>query len=412
MKQLLMPFYNSGLKLKYRISYEEQRFFAAFFIRIFTVILCLNNGYLFAQPYTPHNIYDVVLERTYPVLSIRSELNGERVSSDVEVISQAKKFVEYGLEKNDPRYLAYAQGLLAPWWEQKEASLDIMFLRASINQHSHKFDLAIEDLSGILAIQSRDVQALLLRANAYRVTGQLQASLHDCKKLLLLSDPLITFNCIAQVKVLTADPSQTAHQLEQLLSDSVNVPDHLKKEVHTTLAELYQSAEQPIEAEVHYRQALYFQPDSAFLINRYAKLLITEQRWTSVLNLLPLSMNGNSVLIQRTIASKALELPETINLIQTLKASFDLNEQRGDIDISKDLAQFYLNILPDPQKAVQNAYRNWQHQKEISDTQLLISAAQLANNKVVLNEVNAWLMLIGNKSPLLITSTLKVALSS
>jgi len=412
MKQLLMPFFNSGLKLKYRIGYEEQRFCAAFFIHIIMVILCLNNGHLFAQPYIPHSLNDVVLERTYPVLSSGNELNGERVKSDVEVISQAKKFVEYGLEKNDPRYLAYAQGLLEPWWEQKEASLDIRFLRASINQLSHKFDLAIEDLSGILAIKSRDVQTLLLRANAYRVTGQLQNSLHDCNKLLLLSDPLITFNCIAQVKVLTADPLQTAHQLKRLLSGSVNVPELLQQEVHTTLAELYQSANHLTEAEAHYRQALNVQPDSSFLISRYAQLLIQTERWKSVLNLLMNSMNRNRVLIQRAIASKALELPETNNLIQTLKARFDLNEQRGDIDISKDLAQFYLKLSPDPQKAVKYAYLNWQHQKEISDTQLLIEAAQQANNKVVLNEVNEWLTLIGNKSPLLITSTIKVALSS
>ena len=67
-------------------------------------------------------------------------------------------------------------------------------------------------------------------------------------------------------------------------------------------------------------------------------------------------------------------------------------------------------LSPDPQKAVQYAYRNWQYQKEMSDTQLLIEAAQLANNKAVLNEVNEWLTLIRNKSQFN-TSTMKTGLS-
>ena len=410
MKQLLMPFFNVGLKLKCRIKNEEQRFCAAFLKPILTVIFCLNNGYLFAQPYTPLSLNEVILERTYPIFSSGYESTGDRVKSNAEVILQANKFVEYGLAKNDPRYLAYAQGLLTPWWQQKEAPLEIRFLRARIHQQSHKFDLAIEDLEGILAMNPRNVQALLLRANAYRVTGKLQASLNDCKNLLWLADALVTFNCIAQVKALTDDPVQVAHQLEQLYSSAINVPENLQQEVYTTLAELYLQADQLTEAEVHYRQALNYQPDSPFLINRYAQLLIQAQRWKAVLNLLPNSMNGNSALIQRAIASKALELPETNNLIQTLKARFSLNEQRGDIDISKDLAQFYLKLLSDPQKAVQYAYRNWQYQKEMSDTKLLIEAAQLANNKAVLNEVNEWLTLIRNKSTF-ITSTMKTGLS-
>jgi len=371
---------------------KEQRFCAAFFSYLLrSVFLCLAVGNVNAKPYTPDNFNAVVLQRNYPLLSLVSNAETTNVPRLKDVINDATRFVDYGLEHADPRYLAYAQGLLSPWWLDKIGPEELFFLRANIKQHAHDFGAAIDDLSLILKQNSQNVQALLLRANAYRVKGELINSIKDCQHLLLLTDALVTLNCLAQVNIFAKEPTESARQLKQLFNLTKNIAPLLEVEVHTTLAQLYLAAGNLELAEKYYLQALKLRPNSKFLINQYTQLLLQLGQWQLALNFLPPTLNNNNALIQRAIASQALQLPETDALITELKQRFEQAQIRGYLDISKDLAAFFLYLDPHPDKALRYAYLNWQHQKEMSDLRLLLNASKAVNDESITAEIQQWL---------------------
>ena len=365
---------------------KEWRSRAALFAPTHTLLFCLfASSTLLAAPYTPADLDEVVLERNYPTLSFFQETKETRKENALEIIDNAEAFVGYGLSNNDPRYLAYAQALLAPWWQKEDESIRLLFLRAQIKQHSHNFSGAIQDLNAIITISPRNTNAILMRANAYRVSGNFTKSKRDCQRLLLLSDALVTMNCIAQLSIFAQDPLSAAHQLEDLLSATQRVSQELNREVHTTLALLYEASGLLEVAEKHYLIALDITPNKLFLLSHYAQLLLDTNRWKSVLSVFPIEIDALSARIQKAIAIDRLDLPSRNEVVGELRVELERIQRRGDLDISKELALFYLYVEVEPEKALHYAEKNWSQQKENSDKSLLVRAARLVNDKKKLN---------------------------
>src|SRR4051812_39524893 len=67
-------------------------------------------------------------------------------------------------ERSDPRYLGHAQAALAPWWSTENAPVEVLVLRATIEQSLHDFESALRDLDAAVRRDPQHVQAWLTRA--------------------------------------------------------------------------------------------------------------------------------------------------------------------------------------------------------------------------------------------------------
>ena len=84
-------------------------------------------------------------------------------------------YIERSREEGDPRYLGYAEAVLAPWWKLSKPPVDILVLRATLLQSTHQFDKALADIDAVLKLDSANGQAWITRATILQVQGKYAA---------------------------------------------------------------------------------------------------------------------------------------------------------------------------------------------------------------------------------------------
>lgn len=323
-----------------------------------------------AAPYQPTS--DTVVLATVPA-STRSASSKPRDLQSA--VSQATADVELARATGDPRYLGYAQSVLEPWWNAKDAPLAVILIRAQIHQHNHSFAAAFAELDHALTLDPRNAQARLTRAAIHQVQGNYTAAAADCRSLALLVEPLTTADCMTRVRSHRGE-ARDAYQKLLALSDRANgIEPRQRREIELTLADISMRLGDVDTARRHYDQALSATDADAYTLLTFADFLLDQREYQHVIDLFERHPEYADLLLRAAIAARATNATIADQLAQRLREQYAAHQRRGDFAPSRDYARFLLDIEGKASAALDVALANWQSQREPADALIVVRAA-------------------------------------
>lgn len=291
--------------------------------------------------------------------------------------------------ESDPRYLGRAQALLGRWWKEASPPVEVLLLRATINQSLHQFAAARADLDQLVAARPNDVQAHLTRAVVATVTADYAAARESCAVLETVAAPVIAAACHAPLIALGGDIDGAYRGLAQTID--TRTPAHLRAWALTTLAELAIQRGDDDVAQEHLRAVLALDPNDAYALAALADLMPP----TEVVPLLAGFDAIDNLLVRRAIAAHRARSPEAAALATAMRERISAAATRGDSIHQREEAMFALAIDGDAPRALRLARANWDVQKELADARLLVEAAIAARDHAAAAPVLSWMEATG-----------------
>jgi tetratricopeptide (TPR) repeat protein len=303
----------------------------------------------------------------------------------------ARRYYEMVGAEGDPRYVGYAQAALSPWWSLPEPPVDVLVLRASLEQYRHDFAAALADLKAAVARDPGNAEAWSLSATIHMVQGHYPEARSDCTSLRKLTSELIGIGCSAMLDALVGKARSAHSELQAALDRTADATPAQRLWVLTRLGEMAARYGDYAMAEAHFNNALSLGVTDGYLLAAYADLLLDQKRPGEVLTLLK-GMNRSDLLLLRiALAEKALALPEPLKSRTELASRFEAAAMRGDKVHQVEEARFRLHVLGETQKALALAEENWTVQKETRDARILLETAVATKNAAAAAPVLDWL---------------------
>ncbi|MGJ8693358.1 MAG: tetratricopeptide repeat protein [Thalassotalea sp.] len=269
-----------------------------------------------------------------------------------------------------------ANALLAPHLTKPSVAPQAWYLSARILQHQHQFKPALTALDNVLSLAPEMLNARLLKANIHLVLSEYSLARQTCLTLLGQADMLTIAACSLEVESYQGKLLASYQQLAQLL---VRYPLP-EDETGVWLLQLV--------ADMAYRQGEF--QSALNWLNKYPKVnkpLSFIVQWADihlalnqaepVLAELTDIVNGaefkdDALLLRLALAEK--QLTGQNFWAQQMAERVNLRVQRQDQFHAAELARYYLEINPDPVKALYWADINWQSAKLAADKYLLDQA--------------------------------------
>lgn len=299
-------------------------------------------------------------------------------------------YVQKGRRDSDPRQLGRAQAALAPWWDQPEAPVPVLVLRATIRQSTHDFAPARADLERALARDPRNAQAWLTLATVQQVTGDLAAARQSCTRLAALAPPLIHITCTAAVDGAGGRAEEALKGLTAILDATPGSQTGVTAWARTLQAELAQRTSQAQTAERSFKAALALDPSDAYAIAAYADFLLDEERPREVLRLIGPDTAVDSLLLRYVLAARAAGADNATEKTRVLTVRFAAARARGDRVHLREEARFALHVSGDSRQALALALENWKSQREPADARIALEAALAARDSRSVREIMDW----------------------
>ncbi len=360
-----------------------------------------------AEPYRPADTATVVAR-----LARADEAEGDRLQSlrarladdpsdATAALDLARHYVARNRADADPRYLGYAQAVLAPWRGRDDAPAAIMTLRAVLAQRLHRFEAALADFDLVLSRQPDHGQARLSRAFVLQALGRHRAAGEDCRRLPRGLGELAIATCLARVESLTGGAVAAQARLATALQVAAKQPATLRLWALTNLAEIAARRGDAAAAEQAFRGALGLGRADSYLRDAFADFLLDAGRHTEVRRLLEDEPRSDGHLLRLALAGQALAHPDLSAETSALQARFEAARRRGDGLHLREQARFALAFGDRPDRALQLALANWQVQREPIDLRLLLTAALAAGQPEAVSEAVVWLERSGLEDPAL-----------
>jgi Tfp pilus assembly protein PilF len=334
----------------------------------------------------PYNLADPALRE---LRAAQRQLAAEPDNLDL-ALHVARGYSERGRITGDPRWSGYAEAALRPWLALSTPPREVLLLRATLAQRSHRFDAALADLDALLRIDPSDAQARLTRATVLQVRGQFQLARRECRRLERLTSELIAAACTAAVNGATGRQRASHDRLEEALRRHSDADPGIRAWVLTELGEMAARADLVAAAETHFRQALALEPTDFYLLGAYADFLLDQGRGAEAANLLKGETKADPLLLRYVLALKSLRSSELQRWVDELRSRFDASRARGDKVHLREEARFTLHLLHDAKAALTLAQENWAVQKEPADLRILLEASFAAGDTETLRFARAW----------------------
>jgi hypothetical protein len=351
-----------------------------------------------AAPYLPKSDSQILERLPFkpndPVARDMAQMRAElqRDPKNVEVaVRLARSYYELVGAEGDPRYLGYAQAVLAPWWDMPAPPTEVQVLRAGLAQFRHDFEGALADLTKVLEREPRHTRARALRATIHIVQARYQQGRSDCQALKDLTSDLITTACIAMVDGLTGHAGPAYDTLLKAFKAEPQASADEKLWALLRLAELAQRLDRTEAIDAHFRQAMALGITETFLYAAYADFLLDQKRAAEVVKMLKDKTPSDGLLLRLVFAERTLQLPTAKQREATLAARYAAAQIRGDTVHQQEEARFVLHVYGDTAKAVFLASENWKVQREPRDARILLEAALAAKNPGAAQPVLQWL---------------------
>ncbi|WP_426164998.1 hypothetical protein [Pseudoduganella sp. R-34] len=311
----------------------------------------------------------------------------------------ARQYIERGRASGDPRYFGYAQAVLAPWWKSAAPPVQVLLLRATLLQSSHRFAESIRDLGAVTRADPANPQAWLTLATVQVVRGEYDAAVRSCGRLSSLASQLAGMACLANARAASGQLAASEHLLALAIERSgrgqgaSSASDAgLRLWALTLFGELAYRRADAVRAEERFRLGLGLAPGDSYLLGAYADLLLDQGRGEEVQALLRKHLRIDGLLLRHTIAaSRSAPASQAVtSAVADLQARFDAATRRGDAIHQREQARFELHLRHDARAALELALANWQVQKEPADLRILLEAALAARDPAAARPALAW----------------------
>jgi len=342
----------------------------------------------FAAPYKPSS--DTVLLELDVAQQQASATRRAANSTDPQAaVELAAKFVALGRAQHDERYFGYASAALQPWSKDAQAPTPILALRADIAQHQHRFADARIILDELVARDPQNSGAWLMSATLHMTQAQPQAAKHDCQRLFALRESFAATICLAHAASINGQLPGSYRLVTTLLA-RLPVDDRSSKNVWalSVAADMAERSGDSAAAEQWLRKALAVAPTDLVSRLQLCDLLLQRRRPTDVLALLESQPVSEPILLRRALAEK--QIGGSVAALAAWQAAVERSAQLGVTLHLRELARGQLELLGNPQLALQTALKNWEIQREPVDARLLAQAGRAAGNRVAVENVRNW----------------------
>ncbi|NJD35878.1 MAG: hypothetical protein FIA96_13770 [Betaproteobacteria bacterium] len=299
----------------------------------------------------------------------------------------AQRYFDLAMARGDPRYVGYAEAVVARFPDPLPASLRL--IRGLLRQYRHDFDGALADFAAALELDPDLAAAHAWRGAIYLVEANYAAAQGECDALRRLRRGTLLGACLGLVQAYGGQLDAGYRTLQQALA-STRDPDN-RLWLLTRLGEVAAWRGQADQAEKHYREAIGIGRDDGYLLAAWGDFLLDNGRPADVLKELAGWEASDSLLLRLAEAEAALKLPGAARLAKMLDDRFAAARQRGDTTHRAEEARYQLRLRGDAKEALRLAAENYRVQREPRDARILLEAAIVAGDPAAAQVVRDWL---------------------
>ncbi|MEO6366112.1 MAG: hypothetical protein ABIO38_08725 [Luteimonas sp.] len=299
---------------------------------------------------------------------------------------QAQQLLAAASRTGDARLATRADGLLQRL-PSPSTDRQILRARAFSAQHRHDFTLALTLLDRLIALDARDGDARLARAQIHLLQGRLPKARSDCTTLALGIDSGRGLLCVAALSSRIGNYSAAIDVLDRWLQ--ARQDDGLRRYALVMRAETA-SRIQASDADAWYQRALALDRDDVRTLASYARHLRAKGAHAQVMALLRNVPSHDGLQLQRALAAHALGDPEAPALARMQGRRYALARAAGSEPELRDEAEYMLTLARNPPAALRLAQRNFETQRDVEDVAILQRAAHAANRPQALQTLQSW----------------------
>lgn len=299
----------------------------------------------------------------------------------------AQRYFDLAMARGDPRYVGYAEAVVARFGKPLPASLG--FVRGLLRQFRHDFDDALADFAAAVALDPDLAAAHAWRGAIYLVRADYAAARTECDALRRLGRDTLLGACTGLVQAYGGQLEAGYRSLQQAL-DATRDPDN-RLWLLTRLGEVAAWRGHTDQAERHYREALSLGRDDGYLLAAWGDFLLDTGRPAEVVKELAGWEASDTLLLRLAEAEAALKSPAAARLAQMLDERFAAARLRGDTTHRAEEARYRLRLRGDAAGASRLAAENYAVQREPRDARILLEAAIAAQDAAAAQPVRDWL---------------------
>ena len=350
------------------------------FFKIGCVIACvLLIGKANAERYSPRNGDDIIASWpvvTSPALQKAQTEKRLHPNDPSAVVALANNYLALANKPGESRLYGLAQASLKPLIESNTNNLQAWLTWAQVLQHQHQFNESLDAIAKVLAQDPKNINANLLSARIYLIQDKPQQARQSCLKLLGYSDLLTTSVCVLEIT--SHQPGKLQESYNQLIAmaDRQGFPgDERGPWLAQVLADMAMRLGEAKAAADWLAPQL--NTASVNYLAQWADTQFAQQRYQPVIDyLVPIVQAAPEVddllLLQLSIAEK--NTGSKTDWQSQLAKRVALREQRQDSQHANELARYYLDVNPQPQKALHWAQLHFENSRETADKELLARA--------------------------------------
>ena len=346
----------------------------------------------YATPHTPKSGDEIIAKWSAPTITeLQSIKTAARLTPNdpTAIVALANAYLAQAAQPGQSRLYGLAQAALKPLIEKNTQNRNVWLAWAQVQQHQHNFVVAQEAIAKVLAQDPTNENAHLLAARIYVIQDNALAARSSCLKLLGSADLLTVSACSLEANSYL-NPNDLANSYQQLavLIQRQGLPnDERAIWLIQLLADLAVRNNDPAAAATWLAQRLT--NASVNYLAQWADVQLALNNSQRVLtHLAPIVAAApemdDALLLRLALSEKNIGTEtkgekniEPANHWQTqLAERVALREQRQDSLHASELAMYYLDIAPNPAKALHWARINFANTREYSDKKLLARAQQ------------------------------------
>lgn len=299
----------------------------------------------------------------------------------------AQRYFDLALAQGDPRYVGYAEAVLAR--VAAPMSAELLLVRGQLRQYRHRFDEALADFDDALKRDPTLAAAHSWRGAIFLVQERYDAAETECAALQRLGRDTLFGGCLGLLQAYGGQLASADTTLQRALRSATDPDQRLW--LLTRLGEVATWRGQPALAERHYREALALNLDDVYLLAAFSDALLDQGRTDEVIRLLARWEASDSLLLRLAEAETALKRPEAARHRQALEDRFASARLRGDRTHEAEEARYRLKLRGDAVQALQLAADNYRVQREPRDARILLEAALATGQPAAADTVRDWL---------------------
>jgi len=348
-----------------------------------------------AAPFLPaddNQVLESGLPTTDPRVRQMRTLSGEfraRPDDLATAMRLASRQLAMGVAEADPRFVGYARGTLARWWQDDGASPPLRILRARILQAQHDFAAAAVDLRAALREAPDAAQALLVLASIGEVTGDHAESRDACARFAALHPGLAAEACAASIESLTGAAEAGQATLADAVAKQPMAPTSERLWALTILGEIAIRRDDPA-AEQYLLQALALDSRDVYALTVYADYLLDRHRPDEVLRLLRGLERVDALYLRLALAAQAAGDARFPAYRDDVAARLEAARRQGDRLHLRDASRFALEIEHEGARALDFARQNWAVHKTPYDARALLAAAIACHDPAAAQPIIDW----------------------